>query len=92
MEAQGTGSSGESADLNSLEKLETRIVEIVEQLRSARELQQEAEQEAEKLRGQLDEKEREIEQLKVLASGADGTRGEVRRRIEGLLEKIEGLG
>ena len=91
MDSQDIGQSGD-ADINALEKLETRIVEIVEQLRSARELQHEAEQEAEKLRGQLDGKEQEITQLRTLTNGAEGQRSEVRRRIETLLEKIDGLG
>ncbi len=82
----------ETSDINALERLESRIVEIVDQLRSARALHQEVEQEAEMLRGQLEEKEREITQLRALTSGSDAQQGEVRRRIESLLERVEGLG
>lgn len=92
MEPQGLEMTDTASDLNALERLENRIVEIVEQLRSARALQQEAEQEAEKLRGQLEEKELEISQLRSLTSGSDAQQSEVRRRIESLLERVEGLG
>jgi len=92
MEPQGLELTDTASDLNALERLENRIVEIVEQLRSARALQQEAEQEAEKLRGQLEEKELKISQMRALTSGSDAQQSEVRRRIESLLERVEGLG
>ena len=92
MEPQGLEMTNTASDLNALERLENRIVEIVEQLRSARALQQEAEQESEKLRGQLEEKELEISQMRALTSGSDAQQSEVRRRIESLLERVEGLG
>ena len=92
MEPQGLEMTNTASDLNALERLENRIVEIVEQLRSARALQQEAEQEAEKLRGQLEEKELKISQMRALTSGSDAQQSEVRRRIESLLERVEGLG
>jgi len=92
MEPQGLELTDTASDLNALERLENRIVEIVEQLRSARALQQEAEQETENLRGQLEEKELKISQMRALTSGSDAQQSEVRRRIESLLERVEGLG
>ncbi len=92
MEPQGLELTDTASDLNALERLENRIVEIVEQLRSARALQQEAEQETENLRGQLEEKELKNAQMRALTSGSDAQKSEVRRRIESLLERVEGLG
>ncbi len=91
MEAHDPEVTADASKIDSLQLLENRIVEIVEQLRRAREFQQQAEQEADRLRGRLERQERELAQLRASAGSAEGQRGEVRRRIESLLESVEKL-
>ena len=54
-------------------------------------MQRQAEREAEQLRGQLAGKERELAQLRTSAGSAAERQGEVRRRVESLLESVERL-
>ena len=77
------------AHVSALEKLEKRILDMVEQLKESRRKQASAEAEAAELREKLNAKERELEKLQDETSEASADRDEVRRRIEGLLERID---
>ncbi len=92
MESQDLTSTANVTEIGSLDKLENRIVEVVEQLRKAQELRLQAELEAEQLRGQLASKNRKLAQLQASAGSVEEQRGECRRRIESLLELVEKLG
>ena len=81
----------ESQDIAALEKLESRILEIVEQLRVARRKQTLAEEEAAQLREQLEEKQRRIDELDAQQNETESNRGAVKQRIEALLERIESI-
>jgi|GEM_PF-2319612 len=74
-----------------LEKLEERIVDMVEQLKQSRRKQAAAEKEAAELREELAGKERELDELRSSQSDAEGDREAVRRRIEGLLDRIDSM-
>lgn len=81
----------ENEDLAAFERLESRILEMVEQLRAARRAQAEAEKVAAHGKKLLAEKDKLIAELEERQAGAVSDRGAVKRRIEGLLERIESL-
>ena len=83
--------TAEAQQVSALEKLEGRILDMVEQLKESRRRQLAAEEEAAALRKQLAAKEQELEQLQSQTSDAAGERDEVRRRIEGLLDRIDSM-
>ncbi len=81
----------ETRDESALEKIESRILEMVEQLKESRRRAVAAEKEAAELREELADKERELEKLQSETSAAAGDQDEVRRRIEGLLERMDSM-
>ncbi len=91
MQAQDSQSTAAGSEIDSLDELENRVVEIVEQLRQARDLQRQAQREAEQLRARLASKDRELAHLRASAGSVEEQRGEVRRRIESLLDSVEKL-
>lgn len=78
-------------DVEALERLEARILEMVEQLREARRKQLSAEKETVRLKDELAEKERTIEKLQAQRDDGQQGRKVVRSRIESLLDRIESL-
>ena len=78
-------------DVEALERLEARILEMVEQLRDARRKQVAAEKESARLKEELAERERTIERLEALRDDGQQGRKAVRSRIESLLDRIESL-
>ena len=80
-----------SEALASLERLESRILGTIEQLRDARRIQAEAEENAAKYKGQLDGKDQEIERLTSELEQARAERSDVSDRIESLLEQIDAV-
>lgn len=81
----------DNQDVEALEKLEARVLHMVEQLRDARGRQIAAEKEAEALRKQLSETERRVAELETRTDEGRSSRKVVRSRIESLLERIETL-
>lgn len=81
----------DNQDVEALERLESRVLDMVEQLRDARGRQLAAEKETSKLREQLSEKERRIAELEARSDEGQSTRKVVRSRIESLLDRIETL-
>ena len=77
--------------LASLERLESRIHGTIDLLRSARRGETAAEQEAERLKQRLSEKERELERLKMELKELRSEREQVRQRVEALLDQVEQL-
>ena len=83
--------SVDTENVTVLEKLEERIVQMVDQLQQSRRKQAAAEKEAADLREELAEKERELDELRATQSDAAGDREAVRQRIEGLLDRIDSM-
>lgn len=83
--------TADAQQVSALEKLEGRILDMVEQLKESRRKLQAAEQEAADLREQLAQKERELSELRSESDEAASDRDEVRRRIEGLLDRIDSM-
>ena len=81
----------DNRDVEALERLEARVLEIVEQLRETRARQLAAEKDVELLRHELAEKDRLIEKLEAERSDDQTSRKAVRGRIESLLERVESL-
>lgn len=71
-------------DLSTFKILETKIEELLDRLRTLK-------QENSDIRGQLEEKEREVAELNQMLSAQDAERDQVRQRVEGLLAKLETL-
>lgn len=81
--------SEDSQDVEALELLEARVLDMVQQLRDARGRQQAAEQESVRLRAELAEKSAKLTELETLANEGQSSRKVVKSRIESLLERIE---
>jgi chromosome segregation ATPase len=81
----------DNQDVEALERLESRVLDMVEQLRDARTRQLAAEKETARLREQLSEKERRLAELEARSDEGQNTRKAVRGRIESLLDRIEAL-
>jgi hypothetical protein len=81
----------ETVEVEALERLEGRILAMVEQLREARRLQAAAESETEKLRLALKESESRAEAAEAEKAETRSSSREVRRRIETLLDRIESM-
>ena len=81
-----------SEGLASLERLESRILGTIEQLREARRSQAQAEEDASHYKGLLDDKDQEIERLTGELERARAERRDVSDRIEALLEQIDAAG
>ena len=90
-EQQETAQEPTSEGLASLERLESRILGTIEQLREARRIQVEAEENAATYKGQLDGKDQEIERLTSELGQARAERVDVSNRIESLLEQIDAV-
>ena len=90
-EQQETAQEPTSEGLASLERLESRILGTIEQLREARRIQVEAEENAAAYKGQLDGKDQEIERLTSELEQARAERVDVSNRIESLLEQIDAV-
>ncbi len=80
-----------SEGLASLERLESRILGTIEQLREARRVQAQAEEDAAHHKGLLDGKDQEIERLTSELEQARAERVDVSNRIESLLEQIDAV-
>ncbi len=81
----------DNQDVEALERLEARVLRMVEQLRDARSRQLAAEKEAARLRDELSERNKRIAELEARSDEGQTTRKVVRNRIESLLDRIEGL-
>ena len=81
-----------SEGLASLERLESRILGTIEQLREARRRQAQAEEDASRYKGLMDDKDQEIERLTGELEQARAERRDVSDRIESLLEQIDAAG
>ena len=81
-----------SEGLASLERLESRILGTIEQLREARRRQAQAEEDASRYKGLIDDKDQEIERLTGELEQARAERRDVSNRIESLLEQIDAVG
>ncbi len=77
-----------TADFKSLEE---KILRTIELLKSAREAKAAAERDASRLRGQLNEREEEVEAMRQELVGLRREREEVRTRVEKMLDQIEAL-
>ena len=82
----------DSESLASLERLESRILNTIEQLRESRRRQAQAEENAAHFEGLLSGKEQEIERLTAEIEEIRSERREVTRRIESLLNQIDAAG
>ena len=89
---QQTAEETTSQGLASLERLESRILGTIEQLREARRTQGEAEENAADYKAQLDGKEEEIERLASELEQTRAERRDISNRIESLLEQIDAVG
>jgi len=71
--------------------LEARVLDMVEQLKEARNRQLAAEKEATRLRGELHDKNQRIAELEARSAEGSNSRKAVRNRIESLLDRIEAM-
>ena len=83
--------SNETQDVEALDRLESRVLEMVEQLREARRQLAASEQEAERLREKLSEAEQCARAVETERTSTLAGRDEVRRRIEALIGRIESM-
>ncbi len=81
----------ETQDVEALDRLEGRVLEIVEQLREAKRRLAAAEQETERLRERLREAERRARTIDSNRTKTRADQDEIRRRIEALIGKIESM-
>ena len=81
-----------SEGLAALERLESRILGTIEQLREARRIQAQAEEDAAHYKGLVDGKDEEIERLTSDLEQARAERREISDRVESLLEQIDAAG
>ena len=81
----------DSQDVEALEMLEARVLDMVDQLKEARARQLAAEKEAAKLRTEISDKNNRIAELEARSSEGQNSRKLVRSRIETLLDRIEAL-
>lgn len=77
--------------LAALDQLEDRLQGAIEQFRSSKQRQAEAEKAATQAKGLLQQKEEEIQRLGREMERLRSERDQVRQRIETLLEQVEGL-
>ena len=83
--------SNETQGVDALDRLESRVLEMVEQLREAKRRLAEAEQESVRLREKLKQAENRAEAIETDRKKWRAGRDEIRRRIEGLIGKIESM-
>jgi hypothetical protein len=83
--------SNETQDVEALDRLESRVLEMVEQLREARRQLAASEQEAARLREKLSEAEQRARAVETERTSTLAGRDEVRRRIEALIGRIESM-
>ena len=83
--------SNETQDVDALDRLESRILEIVEQLREAKRQLSASEQESRRLREKLAEAENRAKVIESDRTKTRAGRDEIRRRIESLVSKIEAM-
>ena len=81
----------DAPDVAAFERLEERILALVEQLREERRRGRAAQEEIESLRARVVDRERQIERLGKDQSQAETARREVRDRIESLLTRLESI-
>jgi hypothetical protein len=83
--------SQETQDVEALDRLESRVLEMVEQLREAKRQLAASEQETTRLRVKLTEAEERVRSIESDRSSARAGRDEIRRRIEVLIGRIESM-
>lgn len=83
--------SNETQDVEALDRLESRVLEMVEQLREAKRQLAASEQETARLRQKLMEAEERARTIETDRTSTLAGRDEVRRRIEALIGRIESM-
>lgn len=83
--------SNETQDVEALDRLESRVLEMVEHLREAKRQLAAAEDEAARLREKLRHAESRAETIDQDRSKTQAGRNEIRKRIEALIGKIESM-
>ena len=83
--------SNETQEVEALERLESRVLEIVEQLREARRQLAASEKETARLKEKLGEAEERVRAVENVRTNARAGREEIRRRIEALIGRIESM-
>ena len=81
----------ETQDVEALDRLESRVLEMVEQLREARRQLAASEDEAAQLRQKLSAAEERVRAVEGERTNTQAGRDEVRRRIEALIGRIESM-
>lgn len=81
----------EMQDVEALDRLESRVLEMVEQLREAKRQLAEAEKESARLREKLSEAEERGDAVEKERSRTLAGREEIRKRIEALIGRIESM-
>ena len=83
--------SNETQDVEALDRLESRVLEMVEQLREAKRQLAAAEAAAAGLREKLSQAENHAQAIDQDRSKTKAGRDEIRKRIEALIGKIESM-
>lgn len=83
--------SNETQDVDALERLESRVLEIVEQLRETKKKLSDAEEQVESLREKLRLSEERAKTVETDRSRTQAGREELRKRIEALIGRIESM-
>ena len=86
--SNGPATSSRHSDLDVLEQLERRVLDLVGELLAAREARRNVEAEVKLLREQVQERDALIASLKQKLEG-DDVRKVVRERLEALLQRID---
>jgi DNA repair exonuclease SbcCD ATPase subunit len=83
--------SNETQDVEALDRLESRVLEMVEQLRETKRQLAAAEQESSRLREKLSQAESRAQATETDRARARAGQDEIRRRIETLIGRIESM-
>jgi chromosome segregation ATPase len=81
----------ETQDVEALDRLESRVLEMVEQLREAKRQVAASEQETARLRERLSEAENRARAIESDRTSARAGHDEIRRRVEALIGRIESM-